>query len=45
MESSKLECTQAVMTNLKNRMQKMEIVEICTRERAKESGNFTNLQL
>ena len=34
MERSKLVCTQADMTNLKNRMQKMDIVDICTRERA-----------
>ena len=32
MERSKLVCTQADMTNLKNRMQKMDIVDICTRE-------------
>ena len=34
MEKSKLVCTQADMTNLKDRMQKMDIVRICTRERA-----------
>ena len=33
MESSKLMCTQTDMTTLKNRMQKMEIFDICTRER------------
>ena len=34
MERSKHVCTQADMTNLKDRMQKMDIVDICTRERA-----------
>ena len=34
MEKSKLVCTQADKTNLKDRMQKMDIVDICTRERA-----------
>ena len=33
MERSKLVCTQTDMTNLKDRMQKMDIVDICTRER------------
>ena len=33
MERSKLVCTQADMTALKNEMQKMDIVDICTRER------------
>ena len=32
MERSKLVCTQTDMTNLKDRMQKMDIVHICTRE-------------
>ena len=46
MERSKLVCTQAAMTNLKNRMQKMDIVDFCTREREPiQSGNFTNLQI
>ena len=31
MERSKLVCTQADMTNLKDRMQKMDIVDICTK--------------
>ena len=44
MERAKLVCTQADTTNLKNRMQKMDIVDICTREPIK-SGNFTNLQI
>ena len=34
MERSKLVCTQVDMTNLKDRMQKMDIVDICTQERA-----------
>ena len=34
MERSNLVCTQADMTNLKDRMQKMDIVDICTREKA-----------
>ena len=34
MERAKLVCTQADMTNLKDRMQKVDIVDICTRERA-----------
>ena len=34
MESSKLVCSQGDMTNLKDRMQKLDIVDICTRERA-----------
>ena len=33
MERSKLVCTQADMTNLKSRMQKMDFVDFCTRER------------
>ena len=34
MEEAKLVCTQADMTNLKDRMQKMDIVDTCTRGRA-----------
>ena len=34
MERAKLVCTQADMTNLKDRLQKLDIVDICTRERA-----------
>ena len=34
MERSKLACTQADMTTLKNRMHKMDILDICTREKA-----------
>ena len=45
MERSNFICTQTDMTNLKDRMQKMDIVDICTREREPiKSGNFTNLQ-
>ena len=43
MERSKLVCTQADMTNLKNRMQKMVIVDICTRERANTKWKFYKL--
>ena len=32
MERSKLVCTQADITNLKDRMQKVDFVDICTRE-------------
>ena len=34
METAKLVCTQADMTNLKKRMQKVDIVDLCTRERS-----------
>ena len=43
MERSKLVCTQADMTNLKDRMQKMDIVDICTRERAITKWKFYKL--
>ena len=43
MERSKLVCTQAEMTNLKDRMQKMDIVDICTRERSNTKWNFYKL--
>ena len=46
LERAILVCTQAAMTNLKDRMQKMDIVDLCTREREPiRSGNFTNLQI
>ena len=48
MERSKLVCTQTDMTNLKDRMQKMDIVDICTRERANTKWKFyklTNLKI
>ena len=44
MERSKLVCTQADMTNLKDRMQKMDIVDICTRERSKTKWKFYKLR-
>ena len=46
MERAKLVCTQADMTKLKdNRMQKMDIVDLCTREGEPiQSGTFTILQ-
>ena len=43
METSKLVCTQADMTNLKDRMQEMDIVDICTRERANTKWIFYKL--
>ena len=42
-ERAKLVCTQAVMTNLKDRMQKMDIVDIYTRERANTKWKFHKL--
>ena len=44
MERSKLVCTQADLTNLKDRMQKMDIVDICTREKANTKWKFYKLQ-
>ena len=43
MERSKLVCTQADMTNLKDRMQEMDIVDICTRERSNTKWKFYKL--
>ena len=43
MERSKLVCTQADMTNLKGRMQKMDIVDICTQGRANTKWKFHKL--
>ena len=43
MERSKLVCTQTDMNNLKNRMQKMDIVDICTRERSNTKWKFYKL--
>ena len=40
MERLKLVCTRADLTNLKDRMSKMGIVDICTRERANTKWNF-----
>ena len=48
MERPKLVCTQADMTNLKDRVQKMDIVDLCTRERANTKWKFykhTNLTI
>ena len=43
MERAKLVCTQADMTNLKERMQKMDIVDLCTRERSNTKWKFYKL--
>ena len=43
MERSKLVCTPADMTNLKDRMQKMDIVDICTQKRANTMWNLHKL--
>ena len=43
MERSKLVCTQADMTNLKDRIQRIDIVDICTRERANTKWKFYKL--
>ena len=43
MERAKLVCTQANMTNLKKRMQKMDIVDLCTRERSNTKWKFYKL--
>ena len=43
LERSKLVCTQADMSNLEDRMQKMDIVDFCTRERANAKWNFYKL--
>ena len=43
MEKAKLVCTQAGMTNLKHRMQQMNIVDLCTRERANTKWKFYKL--
>ena len=43
MERSKFVCTQADMTNLKDRIQKMDIVDICTPERANTKWKFYKL--
>ena len=44
MERSKLKCTQADKTNLKDRKQKMDIVGICIEKNLVQIGNFTNTQ-
>ena len=43
LERTKLVCTQADMSNPKDRMQKMDIVDVCTRERANTKRKFYNL--
>ena len=40
MERAKLVCTKADMSNLKGRMQKMDIVGLCTQERANTKWKF-----
>ena len=42
-ERAKLVCTQADIFNLKDRMQKMDIVDNCTRERANTMWKFYKL--
>ena len=43
MERAKLVCRQVDMTNLKNRIHKMDIVDYCTRERANTKWKFYKL--
>ena len=43
MQRAKLFCTQADMTYLKNRKQKMDTVDLCTRERANTKWKFHKL--
>ena len=43
MERSRLVCTQTGMTDLEDRMQKVDIVDICTRERANTKWKFYKL--
>ena len=45
MERAKLACTQADMTNLMDRIQKLDIFDICTEKEPIQSGNFKNLQI
>ena len=45
MERSKLLCTQSNMTNLKDRMKKMDIVDICAQERANTKWKFYKLTI
>ena len=45
MERAKLVCTQSDMCNLKDRMQKMDIVDLCTRERANTKWKFYELTI
>ena len=41
-EMSKLVCTPDDITNLKEKLQKMDIVDLCTREGANAKWKFTN---
>ena len=43
MERSKLVCTTEEITNLKEKLQKLDIVELCTRERANTKWKFYKL--
>ena len=43
MERAKLVCTQADMTNVKHRMQNMDFVDLCTRERTNKKWKFYKL--
>ena len=45
MERAKRVCTQADKTNLKIRMQKMDIFGVCTREKSIQGRKFTNLHI
>ena len=45
MERAKLVCTKADFFNLKDRMQKMDIVHLCTRERANTRRKFYKLTI
>ena len=45
MESAKLVCTQGNMTNLKARMQKLDVVDNCTREKANTMWKFYKLTI
>ena len=45
MERLKLVCTQADVTNLKDRKQKMDLVDICTRERTNTKWKFYKLTI
>ena len=43
MEKSKLVCTGVDIENLKERLQKMDIVDVCTRERFSNKGRYYKL--
>ena len=44
MERSKLVCTPDDITNVKEKLQKMDIVDLCTRDRANTKRNFYKLR-